>query len=183
MDAGDNYYSDHADGQVAVHNTSQRPTSRQDRTMPRLPKEVWEKLSDDARETIRAWNHENHPNGRPKVTGRKVNLHDIAGYLDVTDGQDTYEDVDAVDCTGEVNNGVITNNTGEALEDQLGLNNDSTEILAHITKQQALPPDNNIRTLLASTHNHWSVNNMQLPLHRKSNGGDKQKEHIVLNGK
>ena len=53
----------------------------------------------------------------------------------MTDGQVTYDDVDADDCPGEVNNGVTTDNTGEALEDQLDLNNDSTEILAHITKR------------------------------------------------
>ena len=101
----------------------------------------------------------------------------------MTDGQVTYDDIDGDDCTGEVNNGVTTNNTGEALEDQLGLNNDSTEILAHITKRQTLPPDHNIWSLLASTHNHQLANNTQMPSHWKSTGGDKQKEQIILNGK
>ena len=83
----------------------------------------------------------------------------------------------------EINNGVTTDNTGEALEDQLGLNNDSTEIPAHITKRQTLPLDHNIRSLLASTHNRRLANHTQMPLHRKSTSGDKQKEQIVLNGK
>ena len=85
--------------------------------------------------------------------------------MDGTGGQDTYDDVGADDHIDDVNNGVTMDDTSEALEDQLGLTNDSTEILAHITKRLTLPQDHNIWTLLASTHNCQSVNNTQLPIH------------------
>ena len=119
---------------------------------------------------IKAWNQANRDVNRPKPATRRVNIHDTISCINEADEE--AEDVDP-EAMQEITVADLDAN------DAAGIN-DSTQLLAHITNQQALPPSHNIRSLLASTHNRRSANTTQLPANRKN---DKNKEQIVLNGK
>jgi hypothetical protein len=142
VDAGDGYYLAQAtDQQLAVHRMQQRaPTRNNEGTRERtpfLPREIWEKLSEDARLIIRGLD--------PSQTNRSVNLHDIGtAYPYHHEEEGSQVGVFETAETGE------RANATEAPQEIVG--DEVSNLLAHVTKRKTTLPSHDIRSVLATTH-------------------------------
>ena len=152
LDAGDNFFSSSDNEPTLIHRLAQRTATNKGANQSRLPREIWDKLSPDIQAEIKEWNRTKAFQSRPKAQPRMANIHDIMGYaeeVDVSTGDDSDE---------YVTEDVVIDESKD-LAEQLIPNEESTEILAHITKQKPLPASHDIRKILASAHRRNNVNN------------------------
>ena len=140
----DNFYSN--DQQLSVYNQQfqqRRPFNGGNRnTNTRLPREIWQKLDENARNIIRGID----PN-KP-ATPRKVNVHDFVEVEYAVPSPDVKLDEDGPSANMQ------DATTPDALESSANrdASDDNTALLAYITQQKPLPSGTDIRSILASAH-------------------------------
>ena len=176
LDAGDAHLDSASDQNLSVNRAYQQSApNNNNRTSTRLPREIWNKLPEEAKLIIRGIDP-------TKATERKVNRHDFVdiGYYDDPDNtkiDNEDEDYATYDAS---KSGDDSCKDGENTTDQA---NDSAAILAHITKRKPLP--SNIKSVLASAHDRRK-SGMNAPINdpkRLSVANTTSKESITVDGR
>ena len=172
VDAGDHYLAQGTDQQLSVHRMQQRTMQSRNNASrektPFLPREIWEKLSDDAKLIIRGLDP-----SQPK-NHRTVNLHDT--YIAYPQ---EYEEDDAQADKSETADESALGETTQQEDHEDATSDDRATILAHITKRKAAPPKHDIRSVLATSHAPRTPSKPSTP----NKATPTPKETIVLNGK
>lgn len=185
VDSGDQYIgtdNSYGDQQLSVFAQAQqrRQNGSGNRNgSTRLPREIWQKLDDTAKNIIRGIDP-NKPNGTP----RQVNAHEFVEIGYSPDPPDVKQDEDGL---------ILMDSTdgNQSASEGSSADQDNTALLAYITKQKPLPPGTDIRSILASTHVRQKAG-VNAPVNTKTSPGNGSstttstnisKTEITLNGK
>ena len=182
VDTGENYVDTSVNQHTLANRIDQRRRPNTESSAGiRIPKEIWDKLSLDVQDDIKAWNKSKASTYKPKSSPRVVRNHEFSAYEgDIIYIDEQSNDVDADQEPPDAQ-------TDDQRMDQDGAN-DSTALLAHITGQRPLPANHEIRTLLASAHRSRSANNHAQPPHARkpppqADNNNNKKHTVVIDGK
>jgi hypothetical protein len=172
LDAGEGYFGTFEENVTEIHRVMQENANDRVENSSRVPKEIWDKLSPDLQAMFREWNKKKAFLYRQKGLQRTVNSHDLTSY---TGEDNTFGDDNG---SGSMTDDMPINNNNP--DDIPCLDNDSTAILAHITRQKILPSSHNVRNVLASAHKRTDYVNNHFAGQAKETQG---KGSVIIDGK
>jgi hypothetical protein len=139
----------------------------------RVPKEIWDKLTPEIQADFREWNKKKAFQYRQnKGSQRTANTHDLIQYPGVDYTMFEHDVANERMADGMP----IDSNNNDNIP---RLDEDSTAILAHITRQKILPASHNIRNVLASAHRRTDANSLSQGQGNETQG----KSSVIVDGK
>jgi hypothetical protein len=177
LDAGENYYNFEGtfdEKCTEINRLIQANVKDKVENSNRIPKELWDKLTPELQADFREWNRKKAFQYRQNKDHQRIaNSHNLIRYpgVDYTLWDDTPDDraTDGIPIDGDTSD-----------EGMPGCEQDSTAIMAHITKQKILPASHNIRSILASAHKRTDVNDH---LQTQDNGPQASKSSVLIDGR